>query len=71
MMRILELVVRFEPNLRAGVRWVRILELAVRFGGGVIGVWPDVTSSKVFAPFQFNVIVRVRILEVGVRGSGS
>jgi hypothetical protein len=46
MLRILELVVRLEPNLRDGVRWVRILELAVRFWGD-IGVWPDMTPTPI------------------------
>ena len=62
MMRILELGVRFEPNLRDGVRWVRILELVVRFSG-LVRVFPSVR----FALSQFNFFVRILEISSGER----
>ena len=56
MMRILELGVRFETNLRDGVRWVRILELVVR-------VFPSLR----FALSQFNFFVRILKMSSGER----
>ena len=60
MMRILELGVRFEPNLRDGVRWVRILELVVRFSG-LVRVFPSLR----FALSQFNFFVRILEMQFG------
>ena len=61
-MRILELGVRFKPNLRDGVRWVRILELVVRFSG-LVHVFPSVR----FALSQFNLFVRILEMSSGER----
>ena len=71
MMRILELAVPFEPNLRAG-RLKSSMGATLRAGGSIFGaggglaVCGQILPALRFAPSQFNVIVR--ILEVGVRG---